>query len=271
MQYLKLLTTKPDYNKLSDMQYATLITTAFRLTIFIEKHTCVLESYYKKLRLSNKQKMIVIGSILMKLNCHLLINTFDFEFNYPLRSKKLEYQTVAQQIEEMSTFIHPTRGGVIENLHNHYKVNTETDIYKKTITLLRNQQGDKATTATSLLPTAEQTQSCNPIHRQLSTYKDNIAELYFNPDSEDFFVYGDAAGMPMTKTSANLICSHISEMTDFERYKFVQTFVRHFHIHFADYFLQMNLRHNRIQQIIALLCTTLSKFRHSCDPNVEVM
>ena len=80
---VKLLSTKPDYTKITLNQYSTLIATAFRLTISIEQKTDLIENYYKKLKISGKQKLIVVGSLLMRLTRHLLNNTFDFEYSYP--------------------------------------------------------------------------------------------------------------------------------------------------------------------------------------------
>lgn len=80
---LSLLSKKPDYYKINNSQYSTLVVTAFRLTFFIEQKTVLMETFYKGLKLSDKQKLILIGSILMRLNCHLLNDTFDFEYNFP--------------------------------------------------------------------------------------------------------------------------------------------------------------------------------------------
>lgn len=271
---LELIKMKPRYFCLSEMQYSTVIATAFRLTLFIEKKTGLIDRNYKKLHISNKQKLILIGSILMRIHCNILLNTFDFEITKTVNKNKvintLPLHLSIKEIEEMMKTI-KRRQSVVENVNKYYNIDMKKDIWERSEEIVTSKRYIMEPTTISQLTVVRHVKPCNRIHRIMSTYKDNIAELYFQSDLTHSIIYGQAASQPTSTASEKILCGRIADMSDIDRYMFVKRFARLFHIHYAEYFLQMFNRDGEVQQVLSLYCPTLRKFKHSCEPNVEVM
>ncbi|XP_011188148.2 uncharacterized protein LOC105215746 isoform X1 [Zeugodacus cucurbitae] len=263
---INILRVKPNYKQINNMQYATLIVTAFRLTMFIFRKANLLQRFYKKLRIRDTEKMVVVGVILMRLFCHLLLNTFDFEFLVPLMRIKESYKTVYEQIAEWTKIINPVRLENTESISERFNIAEAEIIEFSTRSLgISEEQGNMVITNFAPL---KHTQLCNFIERPLSTFKDKLVELYFSPSDMQYIMYGEMADIP---TSFKSISVSIAEMSRMERRKFVRSFVSNFHIHFLDYFLQLGVRFNQVHQILSLQCPTLRKFKHSCNPNVNIV
>ncbi|XP_065371107.1 uncharacterized protein LOC135963257 [Calliphora vicina] len=270
---LALLKMKPGYFRLSEMQYSTLVATSFRLTLFIEKKTDLIERYYKILRISNKQKLILIGSILMRIHCNILLNSFDFEITKTVNNDKTKntlplYMSI-KEIEEMMKTI-KRREYFVKSVDKFYGIDANRDIEQRSAQIINSKKSIKEMSV-SHLTVLRHVMPCKRIHRILSTYKDNISELYFQSELMHSIIYGEAASQPTSSVSAKILCSRIADMSDIDRCMFVKRFARLFHIHYAEYFLQMFNRDEEIQQVLTLYCPTLRKFKHSCEPNVEVI
>ncbi|XP_037822599.1 uncharacterized protein LOC119611174 [Lucilia sericata] len=270
---LDLLRMKPGYFDLSEMQYSTLVATSFRLTLFIEKKTDLIDKYYKRLHISNKQKLILIGSILMRIHCNILLNSFDFEITKTVNNEKsrntLPLNLSIKEIEEMVKTINRRQCSIMD-VDKFYDIDFDKDVRQRAEQII-NSKKDSKEMGVSHLTVLRHVKPCKRIHRILSTYKDNIAELYFQSELMHTIIYGDAASQPTSSASAKILCGRIADMSDIDRYMFVKRFARLFHIHYAEYFLQMFNRDEEIQQVLTLYCPTLRKFKHSCEPNVEVL
>ncbi|XP_053970058.1 uncharacterized protein LOC128871912 isoform X1 [Anastrepha ludens] len=264
---VNLLRVKPSYTKLSEMQYSTLVVTAFRLALFIIRKTNLVDTFYKKLRIVPTHRMILIGVILMRLHCHLLLNTFDFEYLIPLLTDKPKYETVYDQIAEWTSLLNPVREPNPEDINAYFNT-AEAEVVDLSMRYLQLQSRDQNELSVDSIPVLEHTQLCNSIERPVSVFKDKLAELYFNTDKFKFLIYGGMAAVP---NSGRSICESIAKMPITERSKLVQKFVHNFHAHFMDYFLQTSITCNQIHQVLSLPCPTLRKFKHSCAPNVDIV
>ncbi|KAM7359731.1 uncharacterized protein ACRADG_001113 isoform 2-T2 [Cochliomyia hominivorax] len=269
----ELLRMKPCYSRLSDMQYSTIVATAFRLTLFLEKKTDLIDKIYKKLQISNKQKLILVGSILMRLHCNILQNTFDFEITKTVNSNtSVNTQPLylsINEIQEMMKSIN-RRQCSVKNVHTFYDIDMKRDVYDRSDDIINSKKSIKDM-GISQLTALRHVKSCNRIQRILSTYKDNIAELYFQSELTQSNVEGPVTNQPTSINSEKNLCGRIADMSDIDRYMFVKGFAQLFHIHYAEYFLQMFNRDAEVQQVLSLYCPTLRKFKHSCEPNLEVI
>lgn len=270
---LALVKIKPNYCRLSEIQYSTLVATAFRLTVFIERKTELIDQYYKKLLMSNKQKLTLIGSILMRMHCNMLLNSFDFEITKTVKVSKpnhiLPLHMSIKEIGQMMQTIDRSHG-LVKSIDKFYDIDMKRDIWKRSKEIIKQKKVIKEMPV-SHLTVLRHVKQCNRITRFLSTYKDNVAELYFQPGLLHSIIYGQAASQPTSSASSKKLCGRIADMSDIDRYMFVKKFARFFHIHYVEYFLQMFGRDQEVNQVLTLYCPTLRKFKHSCDPNLEVM
>ncbi|XP_049305866.1 uncharacterized protein LOC105228216 isoform X3 [Bactrocera dorsalis] len=262
---MNLLRVKPNYNKLHNMQYSTLVVTAFRLTMFIFRKANLILRFYKKLRTPDTHKMVLVGVILMRLFCHLLLNTFDFEYLISLVGKKQTYKTVYDEIAEWTKLITPVRPEDSENKLECYNLTKAEILESSTRNLEISEEQEKYMSNFTPL---KHTQLCNPIERPLSIFKDKLVELYFSPSDTQFIMYGYMAEIT---TSHKAMSASIAKMPSMERLKFVRSFVINFHTHFLNYFLRLGVSFSHVRQILSQHCPTLRKFKHSCDPNVKVV
>lgn len=268
--YLSIIAVKPEYDHLSEKQYSTLVATAFRLAIFIDRKTQIIETYYQHLHISDKQKLIIVGSLLMRIHCNVLLNTFDLGMHAADVDKQVTTDT--QQVTRLITSSSPSYDNSIKDLNQYYDVDIENEVWHRSMHILESSKNNNSNKVTSnTLPRNQHNQMCNRIYRILSIYKDNIAELYFNPELINKALYGPDAGQPINSTSASLMCARLAQMTDVQRCYFVKRFARLFHNHYIEYFMQMAEHNKEGQQILSVYSPTLKKFTHSCDPNVEVM
>lgn len=275
LNYLDIIKLKPFYTSLSETQYSSLIVTAFRLTIFIDKKTNLIETYFKKIHASNKQKLILVGSLLMRIHCNMLLNTFDFEIPAKTASGGVALEenmdcVSIKQVGEIIKMINLKREVYVENIQKFYNIDIEKDIWQRSAHIIESQKTLNELTL-SILPTLQHVEPCNRIHRTLSTYKDNIVKLYFSPELMPDILYGKSASQPTTPRAAELMCTRIADMTYLERCLFVKKFAKLFHNHYTEFFLKLMDRTKEVQQVLSMYCPTLSKFQHSCVPNVEVM
>lgn len=267
---VSLLARKPHYDLLSEIQYSTLVTTAFRLTIFIDTKTNLIETYYQRLKISRKQKLIIIGSLLMRLHCNLLLNTFDFEIN----DFDMQLQSLASNTEQFKNSVVSTNSQdehfLKKDLMEHYQVDMNKEIWLSSLQLFESIESAKELTSIILTPTDSKRRS-NRLYSMLSIYKDHITELYFNPELINKVIYGQQAEEPLTTEAAKTLCSRLAQMTDMKRYHCVKKFARLFHNHYTEYFMQLSERNRSVHQLISIYSPIIKQVAYSCQPNVEIM
>uniref|UniRef100_A0A1A9W588 MYND-type domain-containing protein n=1 Tax=Glossina brevipalpis TaxID=37001 RepID=A0A1A9W588_9MUSC len=257
-RYLGLIRNKPSYGNLSNVQYSTLITTAFRLTIFIEKKTNILETFLNKLSISNKQKMIVVGSLLMRLHANILLNSFDVEYVGYLRSVSL----CDGEQPDVPKYISPIRDGPVEDICEFYNIDVERDIHKRNDDIMKCER--PTSRASSALLNWHHTKNCSPISSLLSIFKDAIVKQYLtdiNQLDEECVQDSEKINDYIAKTMNN----------DESRFELVKGCAYLFHKFFVGYFLQMFEFYPNISEMATIYCPTMTKFKHSCLPNVQVM
>lgn len=265
---LSIIKTLPLYGRLTDSQYSTLVATAFRLAVFIDTKTDFIETCFKKLTISSKQKLILVGSLLMRIHCNLILNTFDFEIGIELKSPEGHQADMEEAPKSIKKAITNDRIATA-NLNEHFKVNMKTDIWQRSLDIIQSTKDKSKYITPKVLPTKQHTQYCTQPNRILSSYKDNIAEVFFNPELIQTVLYGPNAGQPIKPALATALCAQLTEMTNAQRCYYLKRFARLFHIHYAEYFMQKC--EVQIHQVLSLYSPKLRQFRHSCNPNVEIM
>ncbi|XP_012158554.1 uncharacterized protein LOC101463250 isoform X2 [Ceratitis capitata] len=261
--FMGILRDRPNYSKLHRMQYSTLVATAFRLSLFIESKTNIADIFFSKLQIPKAEKTVLIGVILMRLHCSLLLNSFDFEYVVPLTKVRPKCKTVHDQVSSWINLVKPIRETYTEFINEHYNI-TNAELNELRTRYLEQKHVFEPLAA----PALEHSKLCNSIVRPISVFKDKLAELYFCPDDVQLLIYSDLASIPISSRSISL---SIAKMSRLERYRFVQTFASNFHKHFFGYFLRMSTRYNQVHQVLSLQCPTLKKFNHSCIPNVDIV
>ncbi|KAL9892510.1 uncharacterized protein ACN2A1_008055 isoform 1-T1 [Glossina fuscipes fuscipes] len=258
-RYLGLIRNKPSYGSLSSIQYSTVITTAFRLTIFIEKKTNIMETFLNKLSISNKQKMIVVGALLMRLHSNILLNSFDIEYVGYLTN----FSLLNGPQPDVPKYINPIRG-IVEDIYEFYNIDVEKDINERNDDIIKCET--PVCRAASAILNWNHIKNCTPIDDILSIFKDNIIMMYFNPELSSKQLEEKRAQDP------EIINGHLAQLgSDKSRFEFVKGCADLFHKHFTDYFLPMFEFHPHLSEVITLYCPTLRRFKHSCVPNVQVM
>ncbi|XP_073816749.1 uncharacterized protein isoform X2 [Musca autumnalis] len=270
--YMTLLAMKPRYDVLSEIQYSTLITTAFRLAIFIDTKTNLIESFYERLQISSKQKLIIIGSLLMRIHCNLLLNTFDFEIR-DIDMQQL--QGLTNEPEQFKNLIDSSKNQnddkcLNRDLNDYYKVDIDKEIWQRCEQNIKSNERVTNIKTITLTPSTSKRQP-NRLYSILSIYKDHIAELYFNPELINKYIYGQQAEEPLTVLGAKVLCSRLAQMSDIQRYYFVKKFARLFHSHYIEYFMQLSERNETVPQLINVYAPILQQFEYSCKPNVEII
>uniref|UniRef100_A0A1I8PS07 MYND-type domain-containing protein n=1 Tax=Stomoxys calcitrans TaxID=35570 RepID=A0A1I8PS07_STOCA len=267
---LSLLTMKPMYDRLTETQYSTLVTTAFRLAMFIDMKTNLIEKLFGRLQISDKQKLIVVGSMLMRIHCNLLLSTFDCDVTRG--DVQLQYSSNMQQINSLTKNSGQKHQEIIEDLNQFYDIDVSVEVWDYSLKIQKSARKPKKAQALSVLQQNKHSQEeCKRLHRILSIYKDKIAEVYFNPDLVNKVLYGPKADQPLSAAVTKKMCSRLALMTNEQRCYFVQRYARLFHNYFADYFMHLVEQKNDVPNILAVYSPSLKEFQHSCDPNVEVM
>nr|XP_017005087.2 uncharacterized protein LOC108062783 isoform X2 [Drosophila takahashii] len=79
----EFLATAPDYKLLTRGQYQEIVTTAFRLSVFIYNDHDLADKYFYLLALQKSDVINVMAAILLRLGAHVLLNSQRDELHYP--------------------------------------------------------------------------------------------------------------------------------------------------------------------------------------------
>ncbi|XP_075145359.1 uncharacterized protein LOC142220156 isoform X2 [Haematobia irritans] len=268
-KYLCVLKMEPMYNILTKTQYSTMIATAFRLAIFIDTNTYLLETYFSQLNISKKQKLIIVGSLLMRLHTNLLLNTFDCDIG---EGNTANFQNLSdiEQIIRSDKSSGEKHDEIISDLNQFYNVDVNKDIWEYCQEVLKTTKDN--TKMKPLLPKNRiEPQQCRRFNHLTSVYKDHLIEIYFNPEVVETVLYKSNAKNPVSEESLRKINTNLAQMSVVQRCFFVKRFARSFHNHYGQHFTIVDEIVKDINHILRVYSPTLSQFKHSCYPNVEIL
>ncbi|XP_064554423.1 uncharacterized protein LOC135439618 isoform X2 [Drosophila montana] len=92
----KFLSSQPDCKQLTAKKWRQLITTSFRLAVFVYNDTDINDRIFSKLKMPKFETIKLIAALLMRLNVHITLNSQRNEFHHqqklPASFNFLEYQ-----------------------------------------------------------------------------------------------------------------------------------------------------------------------------------
>ncbi|XP_002041144.2 uncharacterized protein LOC6616807 isoform X1 [Drosophila sechellia] len=121
----ELLATAPDYNLLTREKYTEIVTTAFRLSVFIYNDTRLAEKYFYLLPLVKTDLINVMAAILLRLGGHVLLNSQRDNLCYTHR-EGFNAMNENNEFENCGILPMPT-DRISANVFSYYGVNAITD------------------------------------------------------------------------------------------------------------------------------------------------
>lgn len=250
----EFLAAKPDYKRLSKEQYRDVVSTAFRLAVFIYTDTDLTDKYLHLLDLEKVDMINLMAAVLLRLGAHILLGSQLHEMWYPKRGESLN----GARVEFPKTFTLPMpTERITANAFKYYGVSAPADFVecyndvKKTPTN-DGSKGDALTTPSEgpLVHFENKLYSMCLKNRQV----DCIEEIL------------DAEILPM-----QLVDKILEDFSTSKRCELLKTYAKLFHQYVHQYFNKYVVN-NRIYQRKSSLCATLKAFKHCCKTeNVKVM
>ncbi|KAH8347478.1 hypothetical protein KR059_011421 [Drosophila kikkawai] len=250
----EFLATRPDFKRLSKEQYRDVVSTAFRLAVFIYTETDLVDKYFYLLRLQKIDMINVMAAVLLRLGAHVLLSSQHHEMWYPKRGEFLN----GARVEFAATFPLPVPSErIMANAFSYYKINPLTDFVecynnvKKTPENSGNGRDAHATQGESPL-----------VHFENKLYSMCLK----NRDVDCVEDILDADILPM-----QLIDKILEDFSTPKRCQLLKNLAKYFHLFVHQYFSKYTVN-NRIYQMKSSLCATLKTFKHCCKTeNVKVM
>ncbi|KAH8383460.1 hypothetical protein KR009_008851 [Drosophila setifemur] len=248
----EFLASQPDFKLLSKELYCEVVVTAFRLAVFIYNDTKLIEKYFHLLSLEKIDMINVIGSILLRLGGHVLLNSQHDELRYQ------KFATPMNGIIDEECEKGPLTKLVTQNGFTYHGINGMSEFVKCNNVVKE-----------SLNYAKNEVQACTSNERPINQFVNKILNICLN-DGEINAV-GDITGI---KTESLLSQKQEEKLKNFNTSKRCQlmTDIAKYYQHYVyQYFTKPGV-HRKIPQIKSTLCVTLKAFRQCCgDENVKVI
>ncbi|KAH8314270.1 hypothetical protein KR074_008906 [Drosophila pseudoananassae] len=249
--YGDFLANTPDYNKVTKENYIEIITKAFRLAVFIYNDTNLKDKYFYMLALKKEDMIKVIGSILLRLAAHVLLNSYH-EKLAPFKEAINEYEDPSLDVDDLKTNIKR----IEENAFNYYGLDAVADFVNcyNDVTNSVDVSGNNLDEFMALE---------SPIYQFIN----KVLSLCLNNSVVDC-VEDIVEGKSL---NAQEIAEKIKTMNTSKRCELLKTFTKSFQ-HFVMPYFTRGKRNKHSRQVKSSVCSTLKSFRHCCgEENVKII
>ncbi|KAH8247107.1 hypothetical protein KR032_009510 [Drosophila birchii] len=249
----ELLATRPDYKRLSKEQYRNVVSTAFRLAVFIYTETDLIAKYFNLLRLEKVDMINVMAAILLRLGTHLVFNSQRHEMRYPRRGEFLN----GARVELTATLPVPMPAErITANAFSYYKIHPLTNF-------VDCHNNIKMTPEKAGKSDAPNMQGESP----LAHFENKLYSICLkNRDVDCIEDILEAEILPM-----QLVDKILEDFSTPKRCQLLKNIAKYFHLYVHQYFNKFTVN-NRIVQLKSSLCATLKTFKHcSKTNNVKVI
>ncbi|XP_017056142.1 uncharacterized protein LOC108098008 [Drosophila ficusphila] len=246
----ELLATAPDYKRLTKEKYQEIVTTAFRLSVFIYNDTNLTEKYFYLLTLKKIDMINVIAAILLRLSGHVLSNSQRDELNY-LKSHE-DMNEAHEELAECDTEPLPA-DRISANAFNYYGVNAISDFLDcynsvhNSVDEIENELPEKSSNYSPMCQFADRLHSICIQKYEIETIEDLI----------------NAKTLPTNQVDEVLDIFNTSK-----RCQLLTCVAKYYHQFVHQYFNKVE----NIFQVKSTLCATLKAFNQNCETeNVKVI
>ncbi|XP_070138386.1 uncharacterized protein [Drosophila bipectinata] len=249
--YGDFLANKPDYHKVTKENYIEIITKAFRLAVFIYNDTNLKEKYFYMLALKKEDMIKVIGSILLRLAAHVLLNSHH-EKLAPFKEAINENKYPSEEFDELKTKM----DRVEENAFSYYGLDAVADFV--------NCYND---VTNSFDVCGNNFDKFMAIESPIYQFINKVLSLCLNNTEVDC-VEDIVEGKSL---NAQEIADKIKTLNTSKRCELLKTFTKRFQ-QFAMQYFTRGKRNRNYRQVKSSICSTLKSFRHCCgEENVKVI
>ncbi|XP_022217946.2 uncharacterized protein LOC111071109 isoform X2 [Drosophila obscura] len=252
---IEFLATQPDYKLLTSEKYHEVISTAFRLSVFIFNDTNIIQTYFSVLPINKISMIKLIAAVLMRLSAHVLLKSQQDDLHYPQVETTNSHEDDDSVLPVMSD-------RASANAISYYGINVPSDFVD-----CYNEVRKRALSNEMLTKARNQFQLYKPYDSPMSGYTIRLLHLSLTHDqiksAENLF----SAEILNSKKTKKIL----DNMNTSKRCQLVTKIATYFHQFLEDYFAQADNYYSCYQKK-STLCSTLKAFKQSnTTGNIKVI
>ncbi|XP_017144239.1 uncharacterized protein LOC108156966 isoform X3 [Drosophila miranda] len=252
----ELLATQPDYKQLTSEKYHEVISTAFRLSVFIFNDTNIIGTYFSLLLIKKISVIHLMAAILMRLGAHILLKSQVAELHYP-KTENISSQNDDNLVND--TVFPSISDRTSANAFSYYGIDGPSDFadcYNDV--RKRSFSNENLTEARNQFP---------PKDNPMSQFTNRLLNLSLSHDKIESAENLFNAGIRNSKETTEIL----DNLNSSKRCRLVTKIAKYFHQFIGDYFGQADNYCSHYQQK-STLCSTLKALKQSnTTGNIKVI